>query len=180
MELVQGESLAARLEKEARRDFGVVWNIARQVLEALDYCHTRGVQHRDLKPANIMVAGDDAIKITDFGVARVDTSTLTQPGDALGTLHYMAPEQCMGLACTPLTDVYELLTGERPFDGEVAQIVRRILQQRAPNPSLINPRISPQLDWVMQKALAKDPAARFQSVREFSDALRRNLERRAA
>jgi serine/threonine-protein kinase len=187
MEFVHGKSLAEYLSGGMCRDFGPVWNIARQLLEGLEYCHEQGVQHRDLKPANILVGDDGAIKITDFGVARVDTSTITQLGDVLGTPHYMAPEQCTGMPCTELTDVYqagvvmyELLTGERPFNGHGAEILRRILHERAPNPSLIDPRIPPQLDWVLQKALAKDPADRFHSAGDFSEALRKNLERRAA
>jgi serine/threonine-protein kinase len=187
MELVNGKTLAAYLSHETRRDFGQVWEIARQVLEGLDYCHGQGVHHRDLKPANILVGNDGGIKITDFGVARVDNSTITQLGDIIGTPHYMAPEQCTSQPCTELTDlyqagviVYELLTGERPFNGRGAEILRRILHERAPNPSLINPRIPPQLDWVIQKALAKDPADRFHSVGDFSEALRKNLDRRAA
>jgi serine/threonine-protein kinase len=187
MEFVHGKSLAEYLGGGMRRDFAEVWEIARQLLEGLEYCHAQGVQHRDLKPANILVGDDGAIKITDFGVARIDTSTITQVGDVLGTPHYMAPEQCTGLPCTELTDVYqagvvmyELLTGERPFNGHGAEILWRILHERAPNPSLIDPRIPPQLDWVLQKALAKDPADRFHSAGDFSEALRKNLERRAA
>jgi eukaryotic-like serine/threonine-protein kinase len=187
MELVHGTTLAMSLANGMRSEFPRIWEIARQLLEGLDYCHSQGVHHRDLKPANILVADDGGIKITDFGVARIDTSTITQLGDVLGTPHYMAPEQCTGLPCTELTDlyqagvvVYELLTGERPFNGHGAEILRRILHERAPNPSLINPRIPPQLDWVIQKALAKDPADRFSSAGDFSEALRENFERRAA
>jgi len=187
MEFVNGKTLAMYLSHHGRLDFSQVWEIARQLLDGLAYCHRQGVQHRDLKPANILVGDDGAVKITDFGVARIDTSTITQVGDVLGTPHYMAPEQCTSLPCSELTDVYqagvivyELLTGERPFSGHGAEIVRRILQERAPNPSLINPRIPPQLDWVVQKALAKDPADRFHSVGDFSEALGKNLERRAA
>ena len=187
MEFVNGKTLAAYLSNGVRQDFDQVWEIASQVLDGLDYCHAQGVHHRDLKPANILVGNDGRIKITDFGVAHIDTSTITQLGDVLGTPHYMAPEQCTGQPCSELTDlyqagvvVYEMLTGERPFAGHGAEILRRILHERAPNPSLINPRVPPQLDWVIQKALAKDPADRFHSVGDFSEALRKNLERRAA
>jgi serine/threonine-protein kinase len=187
MEFVAGKTLASHLASEPRRDFGEVWDIARQVLEGLEHCHAQGVQHRDLKPANILVADDGAVKIADFGVARVDTSTLTQLGDVLGTPHYMAPEQCAGLPCTERTDiyqaglvVYELLTGQRAFSGRGAEILQRILHEGAPDPSLANPRVPPQLDEVIRKALARDPAERFDSVGDFSQALRKNLERRAA
>jgi serine/threonine protein kinase len=187
MELVRGRTLAAYFRNEQRRELGEVWEIARQLLEGLDYCHGQGVRHRDLKPANILMSDDGGIKITDFGVAHIDTSTITQLGDVLGTPHYMAPEQCTGLPCTELTDlyqagvvVYELLTGERPFNGHGAEILRRIVHESAPRPSLINPRITPQLDGVIQKALAKDPADRFGSVGDFSEALRQHLDRAAA
>ena len=187
MEFVSGMTLAMYLSNGARLDFGEVWQIAGQLLEGLAYCHDQGVQHRDLKPSNILVGLDGGVKITDFGVAHIDTSTITQMGDVLGTPCYMAPEQCTSLPCSELTDVYqagvivyEMLTGMRPFGGHGAEILKRILHERAPNPSLLNPRVPPQLDWVVQKALAKDPADRFHSVRDFSEALRKNLERRAA
>jgi serine/threonine-protein kinase len=187
MELVPGKTLALRLAQQGACDFAAAWEIARQILEGLAYCHGQGVIHRDVKPANVIVGNDCGVKITDFGVARVDTSTLTQLGDVLGSPPYMAPEQCMGLPSTERTDlyqagaiVYELVTGERPFRGQGAGILWRILHERPPNPSLINPRIPPQLDWAIQTALAKDPDERFDSVREFAEALRHNLERCAA
>ena len=187
MEFVSGKTLAAYLAAGRSFEFGEAWEVARQLLEGLAYCHAQGVRHRDVKPANILVADDGGVKITDFGVAGVDTSTLTQVGDVLGTLHYMAPEQCAGLPCSELTDVYQagvvvyqMLTGELPFAGHGAELLRRILHERAPNPSLVNPRIPPQLDWVVRKALSKDPADRFHSAGDFSEALRKNFERRAA
>jgi serine/threonine protein kinase len=187
MELVPGKTLARRLKQQARCDFASTWEIASQILEGLAYCHAQGVIHRDMKPANVIVGNDRGVKITDFGVARIDTSSITQLGDVLGTPPYMAPEQCMGLPCTERTDlyqvgaiVYELVTGQRPFQGRGAQILWRILHERPPNPSLINPRVAPQLDRAIQTALAKEPCDRFDSVGEFAAALRDNLERCAA
>jgi serine/threonine protein kinase len=187
MELVPGKTLALRLKQQACRDFAVAWEIASQILEGLAYCHGQGVIHRDMKPANVIVGNDRGVKITDFGVARVDTSTLTQLGDVLGSPPYMAPEQCMGLPSTERTDlyqagaiVYELVTGERPFRGRGAEILWRILHERPPDPSVINPRVPPRLDWAIQTALAKDPAERFDSVGEFAEALRDDLQGCAA
>lgn len=183
MELVNGKSLARHLEEVTKYGFRDTWEIIRQVLDGLAYTHGQGVIHRDLKPGNILINDDGRIKITDFGVARIDTSTLTALGDIVGTPHYMAPEQFGGEEATPRTDlyqvgvmVYELLTGTRPFTGNNVEILRRVTHERPANPSTLNPKITWHLDWVVQKALAKDPAERFGSAREFSDALKGALE----
>ncbi len=186
-QLVEGRPLSVQLAEDglyAPRD---AWVLLRQILDGLQYCHEQGVVHRDLKPANILVDGSRGIKITDFGVARLDTSSLTQLGDPIGTPHYMAPEQLSGLDCTPATDLYqvgviayELLTGERPFTGQSAEILRRVLRDRPADASTLNPEITTELDAVLQKALAKQPAERFASARDMSDAFRGCLERRAA
>ncbi len=183
MELVNGKSLAAHLKEVRRYEFQDTWEIVRQVLDGLAYTHGQGVVHRDLKPANILINDDGRIKITDFGVARLDTSRITQLGDVVGTPHYMAPEQCSGLPVTAATDLYqvgvilfELLTGNKPFTGSNVEILRRVTLDRPADPSTLNHRISWELDWVVQKALAKEPAERFGSAREFSEALRNGLE----
>jgi serine/threonine protein kinase len=187
MQLVEGRPLSAELEEQGLLDPADAWIILRQVLDGLEYCHSHGVVHRDLKPANILVDGSRGIKITDFGVARIDSSRLTQLGDALGTPHYMAPEQLSGLPSTPATDLYqvgviayEMLTGERPFVGQSAEILRRVLRDRPADASTLNAGISPALDAVLQKALAKDPVERYASARDLSEAFRGCLERRAA
>jgi serine/threonine-protein kinase len=183
MELVNGKSLAHHLKEVTHYGFKDTWEIIRQVLDGLAYSHGQGVIHRDLKPGNILINDDGRIKITDFGVARIDTSTLTVMGDIVGTPHYMAPEQFSGREATPRTDLYqvgvilyELLTGTRPFTGNNVEILRRVMNERPANPSTHNPKVTWQLDWVVQKALAKDPADRFGSAREFSDSLKSALE----
>ncbi len=183
MELVNGKSLAHHLKEVTQYGFKDTWEIIRQVLDGLAYSHGQGVVHRDLKPANILINDDGRIKITDFGVARIDSSTLTQVGDIVGTPHYMAPEQFSGLEATNRTDlyqvgviVYELVTGQRPFNGNNVEILRRVVNERPANPSTLNPKVSWQLDWVIQKSLAKDPGDRFSSAREFAEALRGALE----
>jgi serine/threonine-protein kinase len=183
MEMVNGKSLAHHLKEVTRYGFKDTWEIIRQVLDGLAYSHGQGVIHRDLKPGNILINDDGRIKITDFGVARIDTSTLTALGDIVGTPHYMAPEQFVGQEATPRTDlyqvgviVYELITGARPFTGNNVEILRRVVNERPASPSTLNPKVSWQLDWVVQKALAKEPADRFGSAREFADALKIALE----
>ncbi|MBX3674208.1 MAG: protein kinase [Burkholderiales bacterium] len=183
MELVNGKSLAHHLKEVTQYGFKDTWEIVRQILDGLAYSHGQGVIHRDLKPGNVLINDDGRIKITDFGVARIDTSTLTVMGDIVGTPHYMAPEQFGGQEATPRTDLYqvgvmlyELLTGTRPFTGNNVEILRRVVNERPANPSTHNPKVTWQLDWVVQKALAKDPADRFGSAREFSDALKSALE----
>ncbi|HRE15078.1 MAG TPA: serine/threonine-protein kinase, partial [Usitatibacteraceae bacterium] len=179
MELVNGKSLAHHLKEVTQYGLKDTWEIIRQVLDGLAYSHGQGVVHRDLKPANILINDDGRIKITDFGVARIDSSTLTQVGDIVGTPHYMAPEQFTGAAATPATDLYqvgvilyELLTGTRPFMGNNVEILRQVTAVRPANPSTINAKITWQLDWVVQKSLAKDPTDRFVSAREFADSLK--------
>ncbi len=183
MELVNGKSLAHHLKEVTQYGFKDTWEIVRQILDGLAYSHGQGVIHRDLKPGNILINDDGRIKITDFGVARIESSTLTVMGDIVGTPHYMAPEQFGGQEATPRTDlyqvgvmVYELLTGTRPFSGNNVEILRRVMNDRPANPSTHNPKVTWQLDWVVQKALSKDPSDRFGSAREFSDALKGALE----
>ncbi len=178
MELVKGKSLAHHLRDVKQYDFKDAWEIIRQLLEGLSYSHGQGVIHRDLKPANVLINDDGRIKITDFGVARLDTSTLTVVGDVVGTPHYMAPEQFGGKASTPQTDIYqvgvmlyELITGTRPFNGNNVEILRRVLNEAPQKPSVHNPKIPPQLDAAILKALAKHAEERYASARDFIDAL---------
>ena len=184
MELVNGKSLAHHLQEVSQYGFKDTWEIVRQILDGLAYTHGQGVTHRDLKPGNILINDDGRIKITDFGVARIESSSnITQVGDIVGTPYYMAPEQFAGQESTLLTDLYqvgvicyELLTGQKPFTGSNLDLMRQVVNERPVNPSVHNPRITWQLDWVVQKALAKDPAERFSSARDFAIAFRGALE----
>jgi serine/threonine protein kinase/response regulator RpfG family c-di-GMP phosphodiesterase len=184
MELVNGKSLAHHLQEVSQYGFKDAWEIVRQILDGLAYTHGQGVTHRDLKPGNILINDDGRIKITDFGVARIEeSSNITQVGDIVGTPYYMAPEQFSGQESTLLTDLYqvgiicyELLTGQKPFTGNNVELMRKVVGERPANPSVHNPRITWQLDWVVQKALSKDPAERFDSARDFAIAFRGALE----
>jgi serine/threonine-protein kinase len=186
MECVFGRPLTAYLQAE---DFSgepeKCCEILLQVLDALAYSHSQGVIHRDIKPSNLMVSREGVIKITDFGVARLESSNLTQTGDLIGTPSYMAPEQFAGEIADARTDLYavavifyELLTRKRPFDGHnSAVIMHRVFTEAAVPPSVANPLLTTALDAVVLKGLAKDVGERHQSAREFADDIREVMTR---
>jgi serine/threonine-protein kinase len=175
MELVHGRSLYDHLQNQAKFDLPEIGEIIRQLLDGLGYAHAQGVVHRDIKPSNILINDDGRIKISDFGIAHIDTSSLTQIGEIMGSPGYMSPEQFTGDEPDARTDLYaagviafELLTGRKPFTGSNVEIMRQVISERPPNPSEFNPLISAQLDWATHKALAKKREERFQSAREFA------------
>lgn len=179
MELVNGKTLAQHLQQEVSYEIREVGEIIRQLLDGLGHAHAAGVIHRDVKPSNILINNDGRIKISDFGIARIESSQLTQVGDVLGTPHYMAPEQFLGMDIGLEADLfsvgviaYELLTGRKPFTGNSAAVMHQVLNQAPVNPTELNPRLSPLLDHVLHTALAKKRADRFQSAREFAEAFR--------
>lgn len=181
MEYVDGETLEKILLAETPIDQQLVLWIARQAAEALDYAHARGIIHRDIKPANIMVRKDGVAKIADFGIARVQSQSMTQTGQVLGTPNYMSPEQISGKPVDGKTDqyalavtLYEVFTGEKPFvaDSLATLLFRVVSEMPTPMPRL-NPTLSPQIDEVLQRALAKNPVDRFSTCAEFLRALER-------
>ena len=179
MELVNGKTLAHHLAEGDRYDIHEVGQIITQILDSIGYAHTQGVVHRDIKPSNILINSDGRIKINDFGIAHVESSTLTQVGDMLGTPHYMSPEQFKGIEIDGLTDLfaigviaYELLTGKRPFSGNMVTVMQQVMNLEPVHPSQLNTDLSPSMDAVLQKAMAKNRADRYQTAREFSDAFR--------
>jgi hypothetical protein len=164
-----------------------------QVCTGLEFAHSRGIIHRDIKPANVRVMEDGTIKIMDFGIAKSlqAESTLTQTGVALGTAGYLAPEQLSGKPLDPRTDIfslgvmaYEMVAGARPFAGpNLSNVIYQILHTEPVPPSRRNANCPENLEKAILKALAKEPADRFGSVREFAEALKQvfaTLPRRGA
>ena len=180
MELVNGKTLAQHLNKQEKFGLHEIGQIVSQILDGIGYAHAHGVVHRDMKPANILVNSDGRIKIMDFGVAHVDSSTMTRVGDVIGTPSYMSPEQFMGVEVDSAADLYavgviayELLTGKRPFAASSpAAVMRQVLNDDPVLPTTHNPQLSPLLNTVIFKALAKKPADRFANAQEFSDAFK--------
>ncbi len=177
MELVNGKSLQAHLLNGAKFSLPEIVQIIRPLLDGLGYVHSEGIVHRDLKPSNILINSDGRIKICDFGIAHTESSELTQLGDVLGSLHYMSPEQFIGMSIDARSDIYsvgviayELLTGKKPFVGNSATVMQKVIYEQAETPSSINPKLSPLIDQVIMKALAKDSGKRYQTARDFSDA----------
>jgi serine/threonine-protein kinase len=179
MEYVSGKPLTAYLGEGLKSELHRVRDIIGQLLEALAYSHTQGVVHRDIKPGNLLVTREGTIKVTDFGIARIEASSVTQHGHMLGTPSYMSPEQYLGDTPDGRADLfaagvllYELLTGVKPFAGESnGQIMNKILYETPVDPSRLNPLLPPGVDWVVQKALSKAPEDRFNNAREFREAL---------
>jgi serine/threonine-protein kinase len=183
MELVNGQSLFHHIQNQAKFGLKEIGEMVRQLLDGLGYAHELGVVHRDIKPSNILINDDGRLKLTDFGIARIDSSTLTQVGEIMGSPGYMSPEQFLGTDIDARSDLYsvgviayELLANRRPFTGNNAEVMRQVLNERPVNPSEHNPLISVQLDWAVHKALAKKQADRFQAAKEFSDAFVKGIE----
>ncbi len=158
-----------------------------QVAEALEYAHRQGIIHRDIKPSNIILTPDNRIKLTDFGIARIedpDAAQQTQAGDILGTPVYMAPEQVMGQKADGRTDLYalgviayEMVVGKRPFGGgNIAAIFRSITHEPPENPMTMGSLDNRALADLILKSLSKDPANRFQTGEAMATALKRCLD----
>ena len=178
MECVPGRSLRDHLVAGYRPELKAFPEILDQLLDGLEFSHSRGVIHRDIKPGNLLISEMGTAKISDFGIARLEQSHLTLMGEVLGTPYYMAPEQFDGQTADERSDVYsaavivyEVLTGRRPFEGQGANLMRQILEAPPPLPSTLEPRLPKEMDRVLLKALAKRPEDRFRSARQFLEAL---------
>jgi serine/threonine-protein kinase len=180
MKFVEGKQLKKVLDDGYRYSVTEALSVMEQLLEALDYAHSEGVVHRDIKPSNILYGEKGRILVADFGIAKVDASTLTRTGIAMGTYGYMAPEQCLGTGADHRADIfaagvilYQLLTGERPFhaDSEAA-VMYQTLNVEPVKPSDRNGQIPLALDGVVAKAMAKRREERYQLAREFASALK--------
>jgi serine/threonine-protein kinase len=181
MECIDGAELRTLLLPGKPLPVPRALSIAAQVAEGLAYAHERGVVHRDIKPANIMVPENGAVKITDFGIARMRSSNVqTQTGMMMGSPKYMSPEQVIGKRADHRTDIfslgvilYEMLTGATPFTGEsVNAVMYQIVNFAPPAPSALNPASPAALDGIVAGMLAKSLEERFQSAAEVARALR--------
>lgn len=181
MEFIQGEDLKHHLDAGRRYSLEETLRMVRDLLSALDYAHRQNIVHRDVKPANLLIEADGRVKLTDFGVARIQDSgeaTRTQ-GTMVGTLKYMSPEQVQGLPIDARADlfavgvvVYQLLTGKRPFDGDTDfAIIQQIVGHTPAAPSSFNTLLPAAIDAVVARALAKKRDQRFATAQEFSAAL---------
>lgn len=184
MEYIEGESLSQFTARDRLLPPEKVLTIIIEAAEALDFAHRRGIVHRDVKPANIMLTPTGQVKVMDFGIAKLPTSTLTQTGSILGTPSYMSPEQINGLDLDGRSDLfslgsvfYELLTGTKPFKGETLSALSNQITQGTPQPvSRTNPDIPPSCDEILLQALAKAPQNRFQSGKDMAEALKKILQ----
>jgi serine/threonine-protein kinase len=186
MEFLRGVSLAARMASPPPLTLDDKLNIIAQLSSALSYAHEQGVVHRDVKPANVFILPDGSVKLLDFGVAKLTTSNLTRQGDVLGSASYMSPEQVAGAESVDgRSDVfsagvvlYELLAGKKPFQAETpTAIVVKILYEEPP--PLDDPSVPAPVLAAVKKALAKNPAERFQTAAEFArelQSIRRTLQ----
>ncbi|MGH8712488.1 MAG: serine/threonine-protein kinase, partial [Casimicrobiaceae bacterium] len=179
MECIRGRELKQAFETNERFTTADIVRVMSQVLDALDYSHRQGVIHRDIKPANIFLLPGGVVKVADFGIAHIETSNLTQVGAVMGTPSYMSPEQIMGLPVDGRSDLfsagvilYQFLTGERPFAGSATTTMQKVLKEDPLPPSSLNVQAPSGMDAVVRKALAKRPEDRFQTAREFADAVK--------
>jgi serine/threonine-protein kinase len=180
MEYVKGTNLKQLLQRSDPFAPGFVADIVSQIGEALDYAHSRGVVHRDIKPANILITADNRVKITDFGIARLDTSNLTMEGQLLGTPNYMAPEQIQGKDVDHRADIfalgvvfYEMLTRRKPFQGEnLTQVTHKIVYEPFTPPEEIVRDLPSGLSAVLTRCLQKDPNRRYPRAAEVARELR--------
>jgi serine/threonine-protein kinase len=178
MEYLEGRSLRDLNGERAPWPLLEAIDLVKQLLEALDFFHERGVVHRDIKPSNIMVSAAGLLTVTDFGIAQTEASDLTQAGTLLGTPSYMSPEQISGEAIDGRSDLfavgivfYEMLTGEKPFRGEVITIAHHIVCSPHPDPSSLIDRLPSAVDRLFRTALAKRPEERFRNGAAFRAAL---------
>ncbi len=189
MEYVPGKTLKDLIREQGRIAPETAVRMVIRILAAVDHAHKNGIVHRDIKPQNILVNKDGKVKVADFGIARLKTAQTTRVDDkqnsALGSVHYFSPEQASGEVADEKSDLYsvgvvlyEMLTGQVPFDGDTAVSVAlkhvseepRSMRDRAPN-------ISRALDEVVMRALAKDSARRYQTAAEFAGDLRKAVVR---
>jgi serine/threonine-protein kinase len=187
MEYIQGKELKDCFGSKQRFDLKTIFRLMTELLDALECAHEAGIIHRDVKPANVMLDAAGHAKLTDFGVARFtepdgEQVEATRAGTIVGTPSYMSPEQIQGQTIDRRTDIfsagvvfYQLLTGQKPFEGTQWALAKKIIQDDPVWPSTMV-QIPPEIDRVVARALAKQPEHRYQNARSFAAALKRILE----
>jgi serine/threonine protein kinase len=158
-------------------DFAV--SVIGQTCEALEFAHERGVIHRDIKPENIMISASEGVKVVDFGISKLANAPVkTTSGLLMGTPYYMSYEQAQGIAVVPGSDIYslgivlyEMLTGQWPFEGDPLTVVGKHLTDTPLAPRQLNPKIPSELNGAILRALEKDQARRFRHARAFAEAI---------
>ncbi len=188
MEVIEGRSLKELILTRGALPIETAVAYAKQLLEALRFAHRHGIIHRDIKPHNVLVSADQQVKaheprlkVTDFGIAHHSASQMTEAGSIMGTAQYLSPEQARGAPVTAASDLYsagvvlyEMLTGKVPFTGDSAiEIAMKHVNEPPAPPSSLRPEIPPDLDQIVLRALAKDPADRYQTAEEFIEDLER-------
>ena len=181
MEYVEGRTLKELIVSRGSCPVPVAITYVRQVLAGLRFAHRAGIVHRDVKPHNVIVDSEGRVKVMDFGIARAGTSQMTEVGSIIGTAQYLSPEQARGAPVDESSDLYstgillyELLTGTVPFNGETpVEVAMKHLSQVPEPPSRLRPEVPHDLDLVVIRALAKEPAERYRSAQEMD----RDLER---
>lgn len=184
MECLEGRTLEDMIKKKVKFNYRIIAQIIIQICNALDYAHEQGIVHRDVKPANIMVLTDYRVKVMDFGIARIDSNSMTKTGIAMGTPNYISPEQLKGLQPDRRADIfslgvvmYEMLLGKRPFKGEnITSLMYAIMHHEPEKPSTINPQVPLMFDRILERALKKNPGERFQKASEIAIALQDFVE----
>lgn len=185
MEVLDGKDLKEWCAKDRLLPVKQVLEIVADVADALDYAHSQHVVHRDIKPANIMLQKDGTVKVTDFGIARITTSSKTQTGVLLGTPNYMSPEQITSAKVDGRSDIFslgvvlfEMLTGEKPFQSDnPATLMFQIAKEPHPSILQVRPDLPAECEAIIDKALQKDAAQRYQRAAEMADALRACAQR---
>ncbi len=184
MEFLDGRSLKELIVGRGPAPIKVTIDYARQILAAVGFAHKHGIVHRDIKPHNVLVSPEGRLKVTDFGIARSGASQMTEVGSIIGTAQYLSPEQARGAPVDQTSDLYsvgvvlyEMLTGQVPFTGDTPlEIAMKHLSEIPRPPSELRPEVPHDLDSVVLRALAKDPAERYQSAEEMDADLARIAE----
>jgi len=172
MEYLEGHTIEELIKRKVKFNYKIISQIIMQICSALEYAHARGIVHRDIKPANIMVLTDYTIKVMDYGIARIDSNSMTKTGIAMGTPNYISPEQLQGKTVDHRADlfslgvvIYEMLLGKRPFKGEnITSLIYSILNKEPEKPSNVNPQIPLLFDHIITMALKKNPGERYQKA----------------